>query len=140
MTDSIYLDLREKEALPEVLTTTVILSVLLQAPLIVSGGSDSQVAMLFYFMNTLDALNAGQVEVLNDVIRFQPSGRVESRTLAIDVGSSLSAFEILTALILPCTLCDGKVRLKIRGVTEGTSSSTFAFWNYVCFPLVWEFR
>ncbi|MBU2561121.1 MAG: RNA 3'-terminal phosphate cyclase [Nanoarchaeota archaeon] len=66
-------------------------------------------------------------------LRFEP-GKIEPKTVSVDIGTAGSVSLLLQSLLLPAMLAGGKVRLKIRGGTAGKWAMPFDFFNEVFVP------
>ncbi len=73
------------------------------------------------------------VELGSENLVFKP-GRIEPKTVSVDIGTAGSVSLLLQSLLLPGMLAGGKVRFKIRGGTSGKWAMPFDFFSEVFAP------
>ncbi|MBW2971747.1 RNA 3'-terminal phosphate cyclase [Candidatus Woesearchaeota archaeon] len=73
------------------------------------------------------------VELGSTQLKFEP-GKIEPKTVSVDIGTAGSVSLLLQSILLPAMLAGGKVRLKIRGGTSGKWAMPFDFFNEVLVP------
>jgi len=66
-------------------------------------------------------------------ITFTP-GKIEPKTVSVDIGTAGSVSLLLQSLLLPAMLSGGKVRLKIKGGTSGKWAMPYDFFSAVLLP------
>jgi len=72
-------------------------------------------------------------ELGSEKLDFIP-GRIEPKTVSVDIGTAGSVSLLLQSLLLPGMLAGGKVRFKIRGGTAGKWAMPFDFFNELLVP------
>ncbi|MBI5881172.1 RNA 3'-terminal phosphate cyclase [archaeon] len=72
-------------------------------------------------------------ELGSTYIKFMP-GKIEPKTISVDIGTAGSVSLLLQSLLLPAMLAGGKVRLKIKGGTSGKWAMPYDFLNAVLLP------
>jgi RNA 3'-terminal phosphate cyclase (GTP) len=72
-------------------------------------------------------------ELGSTYLKFTP-GKIEPKTVSVDIGTAGSVSLLLQSLLLPAMLAGGKVRLKIKGGTSGKWAMPYDFFNAVLVP------
>jgi RNA 3'-terminal phosphate cyclase (GTP) len=72
-------------------------------------------------------------EIGSQQLKFFP-GKIEPKTVSVDIGTAGSVSLLLQAMLLPAMLAGGKVRLKIKGGTAGKWAMPYDFFNSVFLP------
>jgi RNA 3'-phosphate cyclase len=70
-------------------------------------------------------------------VEFKP-GKIEARTISIDIGTAGSVTLVLQALLLPAIHAPGKVRLRIRGGTDVPHAMPVDYLIHVLLPALKE--
>lgn len=81
---------------------------------------------------------AGYAELGSEKLRFIP-GKIQGKTISLDIGTAGSIQLLLQALLLPSLFAGSKVRLKISGGTSGKWAMPFDFFNEVFVPHIRKF-
>ena len=89
-------------------------------------------------LEKLCSAKAGYASLGSEKLRFIP-GRIEGKTISIDIGTAGSVSLLLQALLLPSFFAGSKVRLKISGGTTGKWAMPFDFFNEVFVPHIRKF-
>jgi RNA 3'-phosphate cyclase len=103
----------------------------------VSGLKAQHVCAIKSLENLCNA-KAENVKVGSSDIYFTP-GKIESKTVSVDIGTAGSITLLLQALLMPCFFADGKVRLKITGGTDGKWAMPFDYFVNVYLPHIKRF-
>ena len=93
-------------------------------------------AQHIHCIEALKKLCGAEVEGLelgSENLRFVP-GKIEPKTVSVDIGTAGSVSLLLQSLLLPGILAGGKVRFKIKGGTSGKWAMPFDFFNEVFVP------
>ena len=72
-------------------------------------------------------------ELGSEYLKFVP-GKIEPKTISVDIGTAGSISLMLQSLLLPGMLAGGKVRFKIRGGTSGKWAMPYDFLKEVFVP------
>ncbi len=72
-------------------------------------------------------------ELGSTYLKFIP-GKIEPKTVSVDIGTAGSVSLLLQAVLLPAMLAGGKVRLKIKGGTAGKWAMPYDFFKEVLCP------
>jgi len=93
-------------------------------------------AQHLHCVEALKKLCGAQVEgaeLGSGYLKYTP-GKIEHKTVSVDIGTAGSVSLLLQSLLLPALLAGGKVRLKIRGGTAGQWAMPYDFFSNVLLP------
>jgi len=68
-------------------------------------------------------------------LTFYP-GKIQSKTISIDIGTAGSISLLLQSILLPSMFAPGKVRLRIKGGTAGKWAMPFEYFMHVLVPTI----
>lgn len=74
----------------------------------------------------------------SEYLKYFP-GKMEGKTISIDIGTAGSITLLLQALLLPSFFADKKVRLKITGGTDGKWAQPYDYFANVFLPITKDF-
>ncbi|MBW2997307.1 RNA 3'-terminal phosphate cyclase [Candidatus Woesearchaeota archaeon] len=84
-------------------------------------------------LKKLCGATAEGAELGSEYLKFVP-GKIEPKTVSVDIGTAGSVSLLLQSLLLPAILAGGKVRYKIRGGTSGKWAMPYDFLREVFVP------
>ena len=77
-------------------------------------------------------------ELGSEKLIYEP-GKIQGKTISIDIGTAGSISLLLQSLLIPCFFSDKKVRLKITGGTSGKWAMPYDFFANVLTPQIKKF-
>jgi RNA 3'-terminal phosphate cyclase (GTP) len=77
-------------------------------------------------------------ELGSEKLVYEP-GKIQGKTISIDIGTAGSISLLLQSLLIPCFFSDKKVRLKITGGTSGKWAMPYDFFANVLAPQIRKF-
>jgi len=72
-------------------------------------------------------------EIGSHNVEYSP-GKIEGKTISIDIGTAGSITLLLQALLVPCCFADRKVRLRLKGGTDVKWSMPFDYFKEILLP------
>jgi RNA 3'-phosphate cyclase len=81
---------------------------------------------------------AGYVELGSEKLRYIP-GKLEGKTINIDIGTAGSVSLLLQSILLPSFFANRKTRIRLTGGTSGKWAMPYDFFEYVLIPHLKKF-
>jgi len=81
---------------------------------------------------------AGYAELASERLRYIP-GKLEGKTLNIDIGTAGSVSLLLQSILLPSFFADRKTRIRLTGGTSGKWAMPYDFFEHVLIPHLKKF-
>jgi RNA 3'-phosphate cyclase len=84
-------------------------------------------------LEDLSLADARGAELSSTNLVFHP-GKISPQTLSIDIGTAGSIPLLMQSLLLPCCLAEDKIRLKIKGGTDGLGAMSMDYFLNLLLP------
>lgn len=98
-----------------------------------SSGLKAQHLYCIKALKELCDAKTNDVDIGSEELRFIP-GKIKSKNLKIDIGTAGSITLLLQSLVLPCSFANKKIKLNIKGGTDGKWAMPFDYFNDVFIP------
>jgi RNA 3'-terminal phosphate cyclase (GTP) len=82
--------------------------------------------------------NVKNAKIGSEYIKYFPR-KIEGKTISIDIGTAGSISLLLQAVLIPSMFADKRVRLKIKGGTEGKFAQPYDYFKEVFIPQIQKF-